>query len=106
MYEIRKEKGIKPDEPPCGDCWPTAMEENKQIVDVFWYSMSHPRYEQGQFIGVDMNFAVKVMKILKVEDQKKCLSAVIKLVNYVIERNKEAELKKQQLKKGRNLIGF
>ncbi len=61
------------------------MEDNREAINVFWYSMSHKRYEQGQFIGVDMNYAVRIMDLLEVKDQKRCLDGVIKLVNFVIE---------------------
>ena len=64
------------------------MEENREVITTFWYSMSHKRYEQGQFIGVDMNFVIEVMKILEVKNRRRCLDGVMKLVNYVIENTK------------------
>jgi len=67
------------------------MEENKEIVNIFWYSMNHARYEQGQFIGVDMNYVVELMKIFKVKQKDRCIKGVVKLVNFVIDKNKEAK---------------
>lgn len=61
------------------------MEENKEIVKVFFYAMAHKRYEQGQFIGVDMNYAVKVMEILDVDNRRRCLNGIAKIINSIIE---------------------
>ncbi len=61
------------------------MEDNKEAISVFWYSMSHKRYEQGQFIGVDMNYVIKIIELLEVKERKRCLDGVIKLVNFAIE---------------------
>jgi hypothetical protein len=74
-------------EPPCLTCWPPAMEDNKETIIVFWYAMNHKRYEQGKFIGVDMNYVVKIMEILEVKERRLCLDGVIKLVNFVLEEN-------------------
>lgn len=56
--------------------------------------MKQPRYEQGQFIGVDMNFVVKAMDILKVQDQERCLKSIIKLVEYTKEKYTQEARKK------------
>lgn len=68
-------------EPPCATCWPLLMEENQDIAKVFFFAINHKRYEQGQFIGLDMNFVVKMMELLQVQDKERCLRAVIKISN-------------------------
>jgi len=55
------------------------MEENRDIAKVFFFAVNHKRYEQGQFIGLDMNFVVNLMEILQVQDKERCLRAVIKI---------------------------
>lgn len=62
------------------------MEENKEVIELFWYAMAHKRYEQGKFIGVDMNYVFKLMDLLEVNNRRRCLDGVMKLCGYVIER--------------------
>ena len=55
------------------------MDENRSIAKVFFFAVNHKRYEQGQFIGLDMNFVMKLMDLLRVQDKERCLRAVIKI---------------------------
>lgn len=55
------------------------MEENRDIAKVFFFAIVHKRYEQGQFIGLDMNYVVKLMELMQVQDKERCLQAVIKI---------------------------
>ena len=68
-------------EPPCAECWPPIMEENRVIAKVFFFAVAHRRYEQGTFIGLDMNYVIKLMELLQVVDRERCLQAVIKIAD-------------------------
>jgi hypothetical protein len=57
------------------------MEDNRNIAKVFFFAVAHRRYEQGQFIGLDMNYVVKLMELLQVGDKERCLQAVIKIAD-------------------------
>ena len=81
LYKIRQEKGLEDWdwEPPCASCWPELLQENRDIAKVFFFAINHRRYEQGQYIGLDMNFVVKLMEMLQVQNKERCLSAIIKI---------------------------
>ncbi len=89
---IREEKGNPDCIPPCSTCWPPAMEGNQKLVRAFFFAMAHKRYSQGQFIGLDMNFVVKVLEVVKIEDKDKALENIMNLTKEFLFKDMEKKV--------------
>ena len=68
------------------------MEENQKLVRAFFFSMAHKRYTQGQFIGLDMNYVVKVLDIVQIEDKDDGLKKIIKLTDEFLFSQKDKKI--------------
>ncbi len=89
---MREEKGNLDCIPPCGTCWPPAMEGNQKLVRAFFFAMAHRRYSQGQFIGLDMNFVVKVLDVVGIENKDKALESIMNLTKDFLFKDTEKKI--------------
>lgn len=64
------------------------MEGNQKVVRAFFFAMAHKRYSQGQFIGLDMNYVVKVLDIVKIEEKEKALESIMRLTEEFLSKKK------------------
>ena len=62
------------------------------MVRAFFFSMAHKRYEQGQFIGLDMNYVVKVLDIVEIEEKGVALESIIKLTDEFLFNQKDKKI--------------
>jgi hypothetical protein len=65
------------------------MEGNYKLVRAFFFAMAHKRYSQGQFIGLDMNYVVKVLDVVKIENKDKALEIIMELTREFLFKKKE-----------------
>ena len=64
------------------------MEDNRKTTKVFLYALAHLRYEQGEFIGLDMNYVMRLMDVFGVENKERCLKSLARLTDHYLRKKK------------------